>query len=126
MVLVENVESLGSQKRMKFKEEFPSFKGDGTKGTSPLEMTTAEYIGRLVTEIPFRYKEGCGPTIRLWKEEKIQKHCIDKQKVRDKIRELMPEKVSAEFKNESVNDKRKDFAYFLALQDLLKELGLEE
>ena len=73
---------------MKFIEEFPSFKGDGTKGKVPLEMTTAEYIGRLVTEVPFRYKEGCGPTINLRKEKDIQKHCIDKQIARDAIDKL--------------------------------------
>ena len=97
---------------MKFEDEFPSLKGDGTKGKAPLEMTTAEYIGRLVTEIPFKLKEGYGPIINLRKEEDIQKHCIDKQRVRKAIKFI-------------ANNEHPEFNSGWQTK-LLKELGLEE
>ena len=42
-----------------------------TKGKRRIEMTTAEWIGRLVTEIPFEDRKGCGPIIKIRKEEEI-------------------------------------------------------
>ena len=46
--------------------------GEPLKNERVLEMTTAEYVGRLVTVIPFKFKEGTGPIIRFCKEEDIK------------------------------------------------------
>lgn len=42
------------------------------KNKRTIEMTTAEYVGRLVTDIPYELKKGCGPVLKLHKEEDIK------------------------------------------------------
>ncbi len=105
----------------KFEEEFPKFKG------KKLEMTTAEYIGRLVTEVPFKLKEGYGPTIRLCKEEDVQKHCIDKQRVRVALNNLIR---LLRHKQRQMKDLEKDYKEYEAFEHEVKiirdNLGLEE
>ena len=43
-----------------------------TTGKRKIEMTTAEWIGRLVTAIPPEYKEGYGEILKLREEKEIK------------------------------------------------------
>jgi hypothetical protein len=59
---------------------------------------------------------------KCWKE--VQEQYIGKEKVGQVIVKLDPVYVNEIFSQESLDDKRKSFAYHLALEDLKKELNL--
>ncbi len=55
----------------------------------------------------------------------IQKHCIDKQKVLKLIQNWQPKKISGVYKSSYIKA-RLSYEYWLALEDLKKELGLDD
>ncbi len=103
---------------MKFEEEFPSLKGKEID----LFVTSLEYPndGRRIADLKTNNKRFCedmseilptSPTVMLGKTD-IQKHCVDKQRVRGFVKTI-----ESHWRSGIPKEKWKS---------MLKELGLEE
>jgi len=93
---------------MKFEEQFPNLKDKVVKddGYGTGVNDSSGFISYIMIE-------------------NVQKYCFDKQKTIEAIDNLQPKIVSQKFNRQSINDLRKTFAYYLALEDLKKELNNE-
>jgi len=111
-----------------FLEKYPEFKKFYeliVRGT-PSPNTELTLIKEILDE-HFVRKEEYDNNDLAWKGtlQIFKDHSIDKQKVKDAIDKLKPKEISGYFQQESVDDKRKSYGYYLALLDIKTELGLE-